>query len=244
MNRVRKINALNSPLKMSTQSILASLGQFPFFAGMPEKRLKPLLAGFTKRLVPDHEPLFSLGQKANSFCIITSGAFKLARLSPRGEEVILQFATPGDVIGALIMPAQNPHYPISAIALQDSKALMIPRSTYLASWLNCAEIQHGLNASVYSRLCSLQDSKALSRLCLNNKVAFFLLSIANPDPQATQHLITLQLSRQEIAAAVGCTVEALIRCLSKLKQMGLIRLQGRHIELLYPEKLREIVKSP
>ena len=46
--------------------------------------------------------------------------------------------------------------------------------------------------------------------------------------------IVLPLSRQELADHFGIQKYSLLRCLNELKQEGVIRVEGRHVQILSP----------
>jgi CRP/FNR family transcriptional regulator len=77
-------------------------------------------------------------------------------------------------------------------------------------------------------------------------MAHILLKLADrvgrPDPAGT--LITIPLSRQDLADMSGTTLETAIRTLSRFSQQGLIKTQrGGYLLILDREKLSAMARS-
>ncbi len=228
---------------MDTSQLTKILGDYPLFVGLSEVELHPLLAGHKFRNIPHHEILYKAGDTAENFAIVLTGAFKLVRATPRGEDAIVYFATPGDVIGGLVMLKQNAVFPVSAIALGASTVLAMPKNTYLEAWISNAKVQAKLNSALYSRMSVLQESQANSKLTLQQRVAALLLNLVDKQPSTESSRIPIPLTRQEIADSVGSTVESVIRCMSDLSQQGIIQTENQQIEILRTDKIVDLLKN-
>jgi len=229
---------------MEISQLAKILDEYPLFRGLNEKELCPLLGGHKFKNFRHHETLYRTGDVAESFAVVLTGAFKLVRATPRGDNAIVYFATPGEVIGALVMLKQNASFPVSAVALGASTVLVMPRSTYLQTWIANATIQTKLNSSLYARMSVLQEDKANSMLSLQKRVASLLLSLLEKQPVSDVARLPIPLTRQEIADSVGSTVESVIRCMSELSQLGIIHTADKQIEILRTDKIIEILKNP
>lgn len=229
---------------MEISQLAKILGAYPLFQGLNEKDLCPLLDGHKFKNIRHHETLYKMGDSAESFAVVLTGAFKLVRATPRGDNAIVYFATPGEVIGALVMLKQNAAFPISAVALGASTVLVMPRSTYLRTWTTNAIVQTKLNSALYTRMSVLQEDKANSMLSLQKRVASLLLSLLDKQPLSDVARLPIPLTRQEIADSVGSTVESVIRCMTELSQQGIIQTEDKQIEILRADKIIELLNSP
>lgn len=220
------------------------LRDYPLFQGMTEGDLLPLLEGHRFVNVRHHQAQYKAGDPAHTFSIVLTGAFKLVRTTPRGEDAIVFFATPGEVIGGLVMLKDTGVYPVSAVALGPSTVLTMPKSTYASAWARNASIQAKLNSALYSRMSVLQEDKANSKMSLQQRIASLLLSLLDKQPANETNRIPIPLTRQEIADSVGSSVESVIRCMSELSQQGLIRTEDRQIEILRADRIAQLLKTP
>lgn len=228
---------------MDIAQLTKILKEYPLFRDLQEQQLAPLLEGHRFKNIRHHQALYKAGDAAESFSIVLTGAFKLVRSTPRGEDAIVYFATPGELIGGLVMLKAG-SYPVSAIALGASTALVLPKSTYTSAWVGNAGIQAKLNSALYSRMSVLQEDKANSKLSLQQRVASLLLSLLDKQPGDENSRLPIPLTRQEIADSVGSSVESVIRCMSDLSQQGLIHTEDRQIEVLRADKIIELLKGP
>ena len=229
---------------MEISQLSKILKEYPLFQGLGESDLLGLLEGHRFKNVRHHQILYRAGDPADSFAIVLTGAFKLVRTTPKGDDAIVYFTTPGELIGGLVMLKSPGMYPVSAVALGPSTALVMPRSTYTRSWLPNAAIQAKLNSALYSRMSVLQEDKANSKLSLQQRVASLLLSLLDKQPATETNRLPIPLTRQEIADTVGSSVESVIRCMSELSQQGLIHTEDKHIEILRTDKIVDILRNP
>jgi CRP/FNR family transcriptional regulator len=155
----------------------------------------------------------------------------------------MYFAIPGDVIGALVMLKANANYPVSAIAMGPSTVILLSRAVYREAWMSSATVQTKLNSMLYSRMSLLQDEKANVKLPLQQRVASLLIKMLDRYPQTGDAKLPIPLTRQEIADAVGASVESVIRCMSEMSQAGIIKTEDKQIEILKTDSIIELLKG-
>jgi CRP/FNR family transcriptional regulator len=228
---------------MEARQLCKILNTHSFFQHLPPEEVERLVEGHRFKNLKHHEALFVAGEAAEQFAVVLTGAFKLVRPTPRGEDAIMYFATPGDLIGALVMPKPGSRYPISAISLGPSTALLLPRATYQKAWAQSPVVQAQLNSFLHARMRGLQDEKASSKLALQQKIAALFLKLMDRYPGTEGSKLPIPLTRQEIADSVGATVESVIRSMSELSQRGIIRTEDKQIEILRPDMIAGIVKE-
>lgn len=218
--------------------------QFPLFEGLDRGTVLELLHGGSFRSHKHREVLFHAGEPADCFGVVLVGAYKLIRPTPRGDDLIVHFATPGDVVGALVMAQQGSTYPVTAKAMSASKICLVPRSTFQRTWASNARVQQRLNSFLYTRMSLMQDERALARAPLEQRVAGLLLKLLERAGEEEDHrILPLPLTRQEIADSLGAAVESVIRIMSDWSQRGLIRTTDRQIEILRTDQVIEMVKK-
>lgn len=210
---------------------------------MSKENLMEALAGGSVRPHKHREILYHAGDQADSFALVLNGAYKLVRPTPRGDDLIVYFATPGDVIGALVMGKPGSGYPVTAKAMGPSRCYVIPRSTFQRFWAGNAVLQQRLNSFLYSRMSLIQDEKTMSRAPLAQRVAALLLQLLERNSREDEQILPLPLTRQEIADSLGVAVESVIRIMSEWSHQDVIRTNDRHIEILKPERIIEILKE-
>jgi CRP-like cAMP-binding protein len=78
-------------------------------------------------------------------------------------------------------------------------------------------------------IAQLTKKVRMLSMSVREKVSLYLIEQSRH--QQTKNII-LPLSRQELADHFGIQKYSLLRCLNELKQEGVIRVEGRHIQIL------------
>jgi len=168
------------------RSINAELMGFPLFKGLTESAVESLCHGASLRLNNHRDVLFERGNPAEWFGVVLSGAYKLTRINPLGEDAVVHFSAYGDVIGALVLSQPNSVYPVTSTAMGPSRALLIPRATYLKSWMVNPNLLSQVQGLFSNRIDRFQTQKAMQRSPLPAKVATILLQIVSKSHAADE----------------------------------------------------------
>lgn len=229
--------------KLTTTVLEASLNEFlafPVFEGKSKDEILRLCSGGQIVATPHRETLFRSGEEASFFGMVLSGAYKLTRTSPAGEDVIVHFATPGEVVGAFILTQSKSTFPVTATAMGLTRFLRLPKETYLECWKSKPEMIFKVQSLLASRMNLFQEYKVMAKSPLAQKVAILLLSLLEKSPQVqvqTQGLIHPPLTRKEIAESLGASVELVIRIMSDWSKKGFLETSDQQIRILDSEKI-------
>jgi len=226
--------------------VLPELKTFDIFHPCSLEQIEQLCKNSTICVTKHRESLFEFGNPAHYFCVVLSGAYKLSRPSAGGENSIVHFSAPGDVIAAFIMPQPQPVYPLNVISMGPSRALKIPRENYLESWHQMPDLIFRVQSLLSARMNALQNQKALTKAPLPSKVASFLVHLIEHQQlknSSEQVQIPIPLTRKEIADSVGATVESVIRIMSDWSKKGLIQTNDQQITILNTKEIIRIIDS-
>ena len=224
---------------MSNTNNTVDYKELSIFSGLPDSVIQKLTQNSFLKNLKHRELLYRAGDPIDTFAIVTRGAFKLVRPTLRGDDVIMFFATMGDAIGALVMNKPLPGYPITVKSMGPSQALCIPRKTFNDAWADNAEIQRRLNTALYGRLSVIQDDKTRSKSPLPQRISALLIGLLERSDHSEDQVIPIPLTRQEIADALGVTVESVIRVMSHWDQDGIIQTRDQRIEILRLDQIVE-----
>ena len=171
------------------------------------------------------QTLFGEGEAAESFINVITGRVKVFKHMPGGRSVILHIMTVGDPIGAVAAFEGRP-FPASAVALEHTTCLVIPRQAFFKLLQECPTLMSGVLSSLTVRLIELTDRLAdLTGAQVETRFARLFLKLADqmgrPDRGGT--LVPLALSRQELADLTGTTIETCIRIMSRWGKDDVIR---------------------
>jgi CRP-like cAMP-binding protein len=194
------------------------------------RRLKPddlqrLAAVATLRAFDKGATLFNEGDGSDLMYTVVTGRVKVFKTTPRGTDVILELFGPGDPVGAVAVYESRP-YPASAVALEPTSCLLIPRQAFFALLEGYPTMVRGLLVGLTHRLVELTNRLTeLSGGRIEGRLARFFLKLGTDMGQRREDgvFIPLVLSRQELADMIGTTIETSIRIMSRWGKDGVVR---------------------
>jgi CRP/FNR family transcriptional regulator len=184
-----------------------------------------LAAAASVRTYEKSAALFHEGDASELLYTVVEGRVKVFKTTPRGTDVILEIFGPGDPVGAVAV-YESRAYPATAVALEPTRCVVIPRQVFFALLEAHPTMVRGLLIGLTHRLVELTNRLAeLSGGRIEARLARFFLKLATdmgqPQPQGT--FVPLVLSRQEIADMIGTTIETSIRIMSRWGKDDLVR---------------------
>ena len=171
-----------------------------------------------QRALARQDKLFAAGDEHVGVFLVRDGALKSVSFSPDGEEQVLAFHLPGELLGldALLSRA------IERPALHAQLCRAIGQSS-------------GRDQQHVEMLLRRQAGERIALLLHN------LLERVQP-PGETLFELTLPMSRDDIARYLGLALETVSRGFTRLQDEGVLRVAGRHIEILEPQALQRIAR--
>jgi CRP-like cAMP-binding protein len=225
--------------------LLPELRRAPLFAEMDERHLRELAAGAQALRLEAGEPLFRHGDPAERFFYLREGLIKLFRLSPDGDEKIIELIKPGETFAEAVMfMGTRGRYPVNAEAVNESRLLAFDQKMFLGLLRGSPEACFGLLASMSRRLHMLVNQ--IESLTLQNatyRLVAYLLEQIPRDVTASPEVV-LTTPKGVIASRLAIQPETLSRILVRLRQGGLIEVHGNHITVRNVEALRKLVQMP
>lgn len=204
----------------------------PLFEVAPTDFRKPL------KSLKKGKYLYFEGDDVTHLFLIESGVVRLTRVLEDGRRQVIAFGYPGDIIG---FPAGDTHH-TDCDALSEAKLCVIPRKA-LSNSHHDPELHRVLIDAALAEISAMQDHfMMLGRKSAAEKVASFLKVLLERigDADRVPPIIELPMSRADIADFLGLTTETVCRCLTALRKLEIIRLDGvSKVEVLDPPALAE-----
>ena len=177
------------------------------------------------RVAPE-STLFGQGDSARYLYQVTKGVLRLCRLMTDGRRSVTGFAYAGDMIG---IAAWN-SYAYSAETVTACQLRRTPRPAIDKLLKDLPRLAQQMYAMVSNELLAAQDQMLLlGRKTADERVASFLLKLAERKQSGKIDWVDLPMSRTDIADYLGLTTETVSRVLTKLKQAGIISLPTPHL---------------
>jgi CRP/FNR family transcriptional regulator, anaerobic regulatory protein len=200
--------------------------------GLVKKR-RPLARG---------DELYHAGQPMHALFVARDGTFKTTSLSEQGDEQVIGFHLPGELIGLDGM-GEGRHR-CSTVALEPAMVCEIPFSELGAIAMQIPSLQQQLLRVMGQSMGRDQDHlEMLGRRHATERVALFLHSLSERLRSLSRphQQFSLSMSREEIASYLGLVIETVSRTFTRLQDDGIIRVQGRKITLLDAQRLSQLV---
>jgi len=213
------------------------------FQDLTPRERQDLHGLFRERRLERDEIIFLEGEPAEYVYLVYQGKVKIVKQAPAGREMILEVFAPGDVFGGAALLFH--HHPATAVALEPGALLCLPRVNYLAFLRRSPPAAFQIIDLLRRRLDEAHQAiRGLTAERVETRVARVLFKLADKtgvsDNAGTR--LGLQLTRQDIADMVGCTLETAIRILSRWQKEGLVKTHDGVITILNRQELHRLLQ--
>jgi len=192
--------------------------------------------------VKKRQPLYLPGDPSSNVYLLKQGRVKLANTGASGKEVTFEILEPGEVFGELEVLEDLPRE-TAAEALDDAMICVIRREDFDHYLKTHPEITVKLTKLIGLRLRRIQSRiEDLVFRDVPARLAHLLDEIRRNDGVKESQGIRLsaKLTHQEMANLIGCSRETVSVTLGEFRDTGLIRIEGRAIIILQPERLADL----
>jgi CRP-like cAMP-binding protein len=222
------------------KKILNIISQTPLFKGLPEEQLYKIGQIAMDKFYSKGRTVFMEGNDCDGFYIVADGKVKIYKVSFEGKEHILHIYGPGNPFGEVpVFSGQK--YPANAEAILKSHLLFFPRPAFVDLISNNPSLSMNMLAVLSMRLRQFTvQIENLSLKEIPGRIASYLIYLA--DEQQTDDLVSLTISKGQLASLLGTIPETLSRILSKMNKQNLIEVSGRNIKLLNRNSLEELAQ--
>src|ERR1022692_783391 len=184
--------------------------------------------------------IYSEGQRPRAVYYVIEGKVKIYKGSKDGKELITSICGVGDFFGYAQLLEQI-SYTENAQVLEDAQIMQIPKEDFITLVTNDARIARQFIKIITKNILEKEESLVnLAYNSLRNKVAYGLIQVLDKYKKDESKKEILELSRENLAQAVGVATESLIRTLADFKSEKLIDIQPGKIIILNEQKLRDL----
>jgi CRP/FNR family transcriptional regulator len=205
-----------------------SLSRIALFAGLSESELEALAQRALERRYAAGEMLFWEGEPCAGIFLLTEGCVKIFKTSPGGREMMLALETAPSTVAELPLFDGGP-YPASVRVVEPVVSLFINKSDFQQVCRQFPDVALKVLAVVGRRLRHLVGVvEAMTFGSVTQRLARLLVDAAR---QAGSDEFELPITHQELASRLGTVREVVSRNLARFRAEGLIRIQGRQIQI-------------
>jgi CRP/FNR family transcriptional regulator len=183
-----------------------------------------------RRSLKSKEHVFRAGQPRHALYLVHAGTFKTTILSEDGREKITGFRLRGDLLGLDALDISR--YACDAVALDVGEVWELP----------CDELRQrlpGFHDALTAALASeiRRDwhwMLTVATLTAEQRVVTFLLDMGSRLGALgfSANRLTMRMTRADLGNFLGLKLETVVRALSRLQALGLIRIEGHEIRIV------------
>ena len=182
--------------------------------------------------------LFRAGEPMRSVFVAQSGGFKTIAMNEAGDEQVIGFYFPGELIG--LEGLSDGRFRTDAVALETAQVCEVPLTALERVAAQRPDFQRQMMKALGEGMARHQDHlELLGRKQAQERLAMFLHGLCERqqrlgrDPQR----LHLPMSRSDMGSYLSLVIETVSRGLSKLQDDGVIAVKGRQLQVLQLERL-------
>jgi CRP-like cAMP-binding protein len=239
----KKIGFFNSEIHIRgiyVDKIDNIIKNIPSFSGLSEEQMTSIRHIVVEKKYLKGEMVFGEGDEGKGFYIVLEGLVKVFKTSADGKEQILHILGPGEPLGEVAVFAGR-SFPANALALANSRLLYLPRLDFVDLITQNPSLAMNMLAVLSMRLRQFTvQIESLTLKEVPGRLAAYLVYLA--EEQENDKSVILKISKGSLAGLLGTIPETLSRIFAKMSDQGLIKVNGREIELIHLEEIKEIAE--
>ncbi|HVU60264.1 MAG TPA: Crp/Fnr family transcriptional regulator [Mycobacteriales bacterium] len=215
------------------------LGSVPLFAALDADSAAALEKMLTTRSVGKGHIVFSEGDDGDRLFIVLDGKVKITRASMDGRENLIAVLGTAEMFGELSLFDPGPRT-ASVSAVTDATLASLDHDDLRPLLLERPGVAVELLQALAQRLRRTNEAMAdLVFTDVPGRVAKALLDLADKFGvvEADGTRVRHDLTQEELAQLVGASRETVNKALSEFAHRGWLRIEGRSVLLLEPERL-------
>jgi len=215
------------------------LRRSPVFAPMDDAQRAAVAKTARQIKLEDGENLCEYGRPAERFFLVQSGRLKLYRLSPSGNEKVIDIIHPGRTFAETTLFMDEPGYPMSADAIGPGVVVSFSNKVLMEvlreSPTSCLRLMARFSMNLRQLLTEIDHLTLQNATC---RLASFLVSELHQEQREGSD-IRLSVPKNVIASRLSIKPETLSRILHQLSEDGVLRVEGKIIHVTDEDRLSE-----
>jgi CRP-like cAMP-binding protein len=222
--------------KMEAQTVL---WRIPLFRGLPADKVAELVAGCRRKRFAPKEPVVLEGDAGNAMYAVLRGKLAVSRLNEVGVRVQFHELGPGEFFGEMSLLGDMPRI-ADVIAQTACELVVIERDAFVRTVLSSSDLSIKIITHLCHRLKQADDARTFRRPARQRLVLAILSAAEEVERPDGKRLLVVEMTRQKLSELIVARRETVSREISQLAADGLLRVKGRRIFIVDPERLRSL----
>jgi len=192
------------------------------------------------RPIQPGEHLFRAGDEFRAVASVRTGCFKSYVIDPDGQEQVLGFYLPGEIIG---MDAIHEYrHKSNVVALDTGAVCSLTFDSVAQLARHMPELQSELFRIMSHRISDLESSAG--DLSADERIAQFLLSLSDQFARRgySDKEFILAMSRRDIASYLRLATETVSRVLARFQKAGIVRVDRKRVQIRNMDEIRRMAR--
>lgn len=182
----------------------------------------------------------SEGDRCSCMGFVLKGQIDVHKPNASGSTVLVNSLKPGDSFGNALVFSDTHEYPSTIITAKDSSVLLISSADILGLCEKDPIFLKNLIKNLSNRIIYLNRKvKMLSQRTIRQKLSCYLLEESRKQKSLA---LKCRHTRSEIADLIGTSRPSVSRELSKMENLGIIRVKLKNINILNNSLLEDMIK--
>ncbi len=192
------------------------------------------------RPIQPGEHIYRAGDKFQSIAAVRAGCFKSYVINKSGEEQVLGFYLPGEIIG--FDAIHEKVHKANVVALDTSSICGLHFDSVAEMSRQLPRLQDELFRIMSSQISELEANAA--DLSAEERIARLLCSLAARFASRgySSSEFNLSMSRRDIASHLRLATETISRVLARFQGAGIIKVNRKKVNILNVDKLKELAR--
>jgi len=190
------------------------------------------------RPIQPGEHLFRAGDDFQSIASVRTGCFKSYVIDQEGQEQVLGFYLPGEIIG--LDAIHSHHHTASVVALDTSAVCGLTFDSMSGLARQMPELQNEMFRIMSRRINELET--IAGDLSADERIAMFLMSLSKRFVSRgySETEFILAMSRRDIASYLRLATETVSRVLARFQKSGILKVDRKQVRILNLEELQKL----
>ena len=233
--RIKKHSTIHQEIERDSEGISRFINEARGMAALEELSSEQEIRRFREKDIIFQEDSYPRG-----LWFVNKGKIKTYKTNEDAKEYITGLFKQGDFIGYTSLLKESP-YTESAMALEDSELMLIPKDDFFALMYDNRDVSHKFIRLLSDNLEEKEDQLLhLAYDTVRKRVADALLLLEQRYKEEADSAFSMPISRDNLASIVGSSKECVIRVLSEFKSESIINTKKSEITILNSDKLSQI----
>jgi CRP/FNR family transcriptional regulator len=192
------------------------------------------------RPIQSGEHLFRAGDDFSSVASVRAGCFKSYTIDSDGQEQVLGFYLPGEIIG--LDAIHSSVHTASIVALNTSTVCSLTFESVSSMARQMPSLQNELFRVMSHRISELENMGG--DLSADQRIARFLISLSERFARRgySQTEFTLAMSRGDIASYLHLATETVSRVLARFQKSGLLKVERKQVRIRDLDEMHQMAQ--